>query len=61
MLVLSRKSGERIHIGDDVVLTVVKISGDRVSLSIEAPGHVRIMREEIAGDVEAPDREAVLT
>jgi carbon storage regulator len=47
MLVLSRKIGERIRIGDDVVLTVVRIHGEKVRLGIEAPGSVTIHREEV--------------
>jgi carbon storage regulator len=48
MLVLSRKVGERIHIGNDVVLTVVAIDGHRIRLGVEAPGDVPIRREELA-------------
>lgn len=47
MLVLSRKIGERIRIGDDVTLTVVRIQGDKVRLGIEAPEEVAIHREEV--------------
>jgi carbon storage regulator len=47
MLVLSRKRGERIVIGDDIVLTVVEVRGDRVRLGFEAPAATPINREEI--------------
>ncbi|MDZ4782484.1 MAG: carbon storage regulator [Planctomycetia bacterium] len=47
MLVLSRKPGEKVFIGNDVSLVVLKVRGDRVQLGIEAPGHVRIVRQEI--------------
>lgn len=48
MLVLSRKSGESILIGDDIVIKVVRVAGhNSVKLGIEAPSHVRIVREEI--------------
>jgi len=47
MLVLSRKKGERIVIGDRIVLTVVDIRGDRVRLAFDAPSEVSIHREEI--------------
>lgn len=47
MLVLSRGVGERLLIGDDIVLTVVRISPDTVRLGIEAPRDVPIVREEI--------------
>jgi len=39
MLVLSRKGGERIIIGDDIVITVVWIKGGKVRLEVVAPGH----------------------
>jgi len=47
MLVLTRKVGERIVIGDSIVLTVVRIQGDKVRLGIDAPQEVSIHREEI--------------
>ena len=49
MLVLSRKVSERIVIDGNIVLTVVKIDRNQVRLGIEAPEHVRVFREEIAG------------
>jgi carbon storage regulator len=48
MLVLSRKLGEKILIGDDIVLTVVKIDRNQIRLGIDAPSDVAIYREEIA-------------
>ena len=47
MLVLSRKKGEQIRIGDDVTITIHRISGNRVSIGIEAPGSCRIVRGEL--------------
>ena len=47
MLVLSRKKNERIVIGDNVVITVVDIRGDRVRLGIEAPQEIPIHRSEV--------------
>lgn len=46
-LVLSRRHGERIHIGDDVVLVVVSVKGNRVRLGIDAPKQKHIVREEV--------------
>ena len=48
MLVLSRKLNEKILIGDDIVITVVKIDRNHVRIGIEAPGDVKVFREEIA-------------
>ena len=47
MLVLSRKLGEKITIGDGIVVSVVKVSGNRVQIGVEAPSHIRIQREEL--------------
>ena len=48
MLVLSRKIGEKILIGDNIVLTVVKIDRNQIRLGIEAPIDIQVYREEIA-------------
>jgi carbon storage regulator (csrA) len=47
MLVLSRNTNERICIGDDIVITVVEVRGDRVRVGIEAPKSVAVHRQEI--------------
>jgi len=47
MLVLSRKTGQRILIGDDITVTLVRVDGDTVRIGIEAPETVRILREEL--------------
>lgn len=51
MLILTRRSNERIFIGDDVVLVVLGIENNRVKLGIEAPAEVSILREEIVGEL----------
>ena len=47
MLVLSRKKNERIIIGDDIILMVVEIRGDKIKIGIEAPASVAVDREEV--------------
>ena len=47
MLVLSRFPGDSIHIGDDIVITVIEVRGDKVRLGIDAPQTAVILREEI--------------
>lgn len=47
MLVLSRHLNEKIVIGDDVVITIVEIRGDKVRLGIEAPQDVTVHRQEV--------------
>lgn len=47
MLILSRRVGESLTIGDDVVVTVVAITGNQIRLGITAPRQIRVLREEI--------------
>lgn len=47
MLVLSRKSGEKIHIGDDIAIEIRKVAGNRVSIGVLAPATKRILRGEL--------------
>ena len=47
MLVLSRKVGERILVGDQVTITVVRITGGGVRIGIEAPPELSVIREEL--------------
>lgn len=48
MLVLSRKTGEKLVIGDGITVTIVEINGNRVRLGFDAPDDVRILRAELA-------------
>jgi carbon storage regulator len=48
MLVLSRKVGERIQIGENITIVVNRVVGNRVTIGIEAPSDVRIVRSELA-------------
>ena len=52
MLVLSRKAGERIWIGDDISVTVVRITGGGVRIGIEAPHEMPVVREELKEKME---------
>ena len=47
MHVLSRKQAERIKVGDSIVVTIVRVSGDKVRLGIEAPPDVLVLRDEL--------------
>jgi carbon storage regulator len=58
MLVLSRKLGEKIVIGDKIVVTVVKIDRNQIRIGIEAPQDISVYREEIAPRVHALKTEA---
>ncbi|UUO08719.1 carbon storage regulator [Blastopirellula sp. J2-11] len=57
MLILSRKIGETIHVGDNVTIVINRISGNRVTVGIEAPNQVRILRGEVIDSDETPDAE----
>jgi carbon storage regulator len=54
MLVLSRSSGQRIHVGGNIVVTVLSLRGNRVRIGIEAPAEVGIARYEACTH---PDRQ----
>lgn len=47
MLVLSRREGEEIRIGDSIVVTVVRTGGDKVRLGVQAPSDVLVLRGEL--------------
>lgn len=47
MLVLSRRERERIRLGDSIIVTVVRVAGDKVRLGIEAPPEVLVLRDEL--------------
>jgi carbon storage regulator len=61
MLVLSRKESERIRLGDSIVVTIIRVSGDKVRLGIEAPPDVLVLRDELkphASQAEEQERKA---
>ena len=53
MLVLSRYTDEKIYVGDDIVITVADIRGDRVRIGIDAPTDVPIHRKEVYEAIKA--------
>jgi len=60
MLALTRKVGERIVIGDNIVVTVVSIKGDSIRLGIEAPKEIKIYRGEIFDAIAAENKQAAV-
>jgi carbon storage regulator len=58
MLVLTRRAGESVMIGDDVVITVLEARGDVIRLGIQAPRDVQVHREEVWKELQAVNREA---
>jgi carbon storage regulator len=58
MLLLTRKLGENIRIGDDVKITIVEVKGNHVKLGIDAPPSVKVHREEIYERIQQENRRA---
>ena len=55
MLVLTRKVGERIVIGNNISVVINRIAGNRISLGVDAPRHVRVVRGELAEEEQPLD------
>lgn len=61
MLVLSRKEGEKLRLGDEILITVVKVGTDKVRLGIQAPSNLLILRDELDpyDQTDAEDQERI--
>ena len=59
MLILTRRVGESIVVGDDIVLTVFEVRGDAVRIGIDAPRSVRVNRKEIYEELQRSNAQAV--
>jgi carbon storage regulator len=53
MLVISRKTGEKIRVGDSVTFTILSVSGDKVAVGIDAPREISILRGELIETIES--------
>jgi carbon storage regulator len=58
VLVLSRKLDQSLHLGDEIVVTVLGIDGDRVKLGIDAPRAVAVLRHEVFTQVQNANADA---
>lgn len=58
MLILSRRVGEKIVIGDEVTVSIVEVRGDQVKIGIEAPRSVKVFREEVFIAIQEENRAA---
>ncbi len=58
MLVLTRKIGEKIIIGDNIFLTIIDIKGDQVQLGLDAPREISIHREEVFLEIQEENKRA---
>ncbi|PKR86280.1 carbon storage regulator CsrA [Heyndrickxia camelliae] len=60
MLILTRKKGESIQIGDDIEITISAVNGDQVKIGINAPKNIEIHRKEIYIEIQNENKNAVL-
>lgn len=61
MLILSRKTGEIINIGDEISLAVLEVSGDKVKIGIIAPKDIKVYRKEIFDEIKEENLAASVT
>lgn len=61
MLIITRRPGEKVMVGDDVVVEVIEISGSNVRIGISAPRSVPVYREEIWAAVQEENKAAAAT
>ena len=60
MLILTRKIGEAVAIGDDIQISIVEVKGTQVKLGIQAPKSIEVHREEIYQKIQEENRRAAL-
>jgi carbon storage regulator len=58
MLVLTRKNGESIKIGDDIEITIISSKNDQVKIGINAPRKIEVFRKEILEEIQAENEQA---
>ena len=56
MLVLSRKAGQKIHIGPDITISILEVTGKFVRIGVQAPDSVNILRDEVKEQIEQENR-----
>ncbi len=59
MLILTRKSGESLYLGDDIKITVFSVQGKQVKLGLEVPGDMVVYREEVYLRIKEENRQAL--
>lgn len=58
MLILSRKTDEKIKIGEDITLTIIEIRGDQVKIGVSAPKNVKVFRQEVFDAIKSENQKA---
>ncbi len=61
MLILTRKAGEGLHLGDDIRITVFSVQGKQVKLGIDVPGDMTVYRDEVYQRIKDENRQAMQT
>ena len=61
MLILSRKTNEKIIIGNDITVSIIEVRGDQVKIGVEAPRTVKVYRQEIYQAIQSENKEAVIS
>ncbi|MBU4526821.1 MAG: carbon storage regulator CsrA [Desulfomicrobium sp.] len=59
MLILSRRPGESVHVGDDIKITILSIKGQQIKLGLDVPEHMPVYREEIYLKVQTQNTSAL--
>ncbi|MBP5792650.1 MAG: carbon storage regulator CsrA [Spirochaetaceae bacterium] len=60
MLILTRKTNEKIKIGNDITITIIEVRGDQVKVGVEAPKDVKVFRQEVFNAIQNENRAAVV-
>jgi carbon storage regulator len=61
VLILSRKTNEKIMIGDDISITIVEIRGDQIRIGVDAPKSVKVFRKEVFDAIKEENKAALIT
>ena len=61
MLILSRKTNQKIRVGDSIEITVIEVRGEQVKIGVEAPRSVKVFRKEIYDEIQRENEAALVT
>jgi len=60
MLILSRKTNQKILIGNDIELTIIEVRGEQVKIGIKAPQEIQVFRQELYKEIQAENKSATI-
>ncbi len=61
MLILSRKTNQKICVGDSIEITIIDVRGDQVKIGVQAPKSVKVFRKEIYDEIQRENKAALET